>query len=78
MTDDCPNCGAPYSERVVVEIGDQYADVFGKTPRGLFSDFVRICPDPEAARRASQEPNADLDVYLHRFRDLTGGVGIAD
>ena len=75
MPDACPNCGAPYSETVTVEMGDRYEGLFGSTPRGLFTDFVRICPDPEASQRAAREAHVGIDVFLHRASDLGGGRG---
>ena len=76
MPDACPNCGAPYSETVTVEMGDRYENVFGATPRGLLSEYLRICPDPEASQRAAREPHVDIDVFLHRPSDLGGNRGV--
>lgn len=78
MSDECPNCGAPYSDRVTVEMGDSYSDVFGRTPRSLISQYVRICPDPKAAKVASRNPHQDVDVYVHRFEDLDRSTGFSD
>lgn len=47
LSEECPNCGAPYSEPISVEMGDRYADVLGRTPRSFLTDYIRICSDPE-------------------------------
>lgn len=75
MPDDCPNCGAPFSDRVEIEMGDRYENVFGPPPSSLFSRYLRLCPDPDAAARASGSSNVSLDVYLHARDDLEGGAG---
>lgn len=75
MSDECPNCGAPFSERVTVEMGDRYENVFGPPPASLFNTYARLCPDPEAAKRASQKANVDIDVFLHSHSDLQPGPG---
>jgi hypothetical protein len=73
MTDTCPQCDREYSRSVTLDLGDRFADVFGRTPRGLFSRYVRVCTDPEEATRASRQSNVGLDVYLHEPDDLGRG-----
>lgn len=76
MSDICPNCGASFSERVTVETGDRYENVFGPPPASLFNTYARLCPDPEAAKQASRNPNVGIDVFLHRHSDLTQSPGL--
>jgi hypothetical protein len=75
VPDECPNCGAPFSDRVEVDMGDRYENVFGPPPSSLFSRYLRFSPDPEAAALASGSSNVTLDVYLHARQDLERGVG---
>ncbi|SFR66048.1 hypothetical protein SAMN04487947_3252 [Halogeometricum rufum] len=77
MTDDCPNCGAPFSDRITVETGDRYENAFGPPPASLFNTYARICPDPDAAKRAARDPNVGIDVFLHRHGDLQPGSGLS-
>jgi hypothetical protein len=70
MADECPHCGAPFSDRIGFEMGDSYEDVFGVPPTSLFAEYVRICPDPESAGRASRQSNVTVDVVLHRRSDF--------
>ena len=77
MSDDCPNCGAPFSEQVSVGMGDSYGDVFGLTLRDLVTTYIRVCLDPAAAR-ATGSAGVDADVYLHTAEDLGGGGSFAD
>jgi hypothetical protein len=78
MADTCPQCDREYSRRVRLELGDRFGDVFGRTPLGLVSQYVRICTDPEEATRATRKPTGGLDVYLHEASDLgRGGAAFA-
>lgn len=78
MAEECPNCGAPASETVTVGMGDRYETVFGRPPRSLFAEYVRVCPDPDASRRASRRATVEIEVFLHRHGDIDAAVGTAD
>lgn len=63
----CPVCGEPYERRLVVERGDDWADLYPGSPVEFFGTFDRRCSvDVEAGVGVGSDA---LAVYLHGGRD---------
>jgi hypothetical protein len=56
-----------------VKAGDSLNDAFPKPPYSLFSDYGRICVDPKNADRRGMDAGDEVDVYLHRWSDISAG-----
>ncbi len=66
--DACPVCGQAYDRRIVVERGDEWADLYPGSPFDFFNKYRRRC-----TADASLEPDANLGrdqrlVYFHGGR----------
>jgi len=61
----CPVCGQPYDQRVVVERGDRWADVFGGPPFSVLSKYARRCASRMDAETERQRGEGEKVVYLH-------------
>jgi len=63
--DACPVCGQPYAERVVVERGDGWSDVFAGTPLSFFRSYARRCSSQQDAETGEQCSDRETVVYFH-------------
>lgn len=61
----CPVCGQPYDQRVVVERGDRWADVFGGPPFSTLSKYSRRCASRTDVEEERERGRSELAVYLH-------------
>jgi len=69
---DCPVCGETYAERIIVERGDRWADLFPGTPLDYFQRYRRRCAadyDGGADRELGDGRRA---VYFHSGRQRHG------
>jgi hypothetical protein len=63
--EECPVCGASYDQRVVVERGDRWRDIFPGSPLDVMSRYPRRCAalyDEEDERQLRDRERA---VYFH-------------
>lgn len=67
--DRCPICGQPYDQRVVVERGDGWSDVFAGTPLSFFKRYQRRCTSIQDVERDERLPSNKRAVYFHEGRD---------
>jgi len=67
--DRCPVCGQEYDQRVVVERGDGWSDVFAGQPLSFFGKYRRRCSAQVDVERDEQLPGDRLAVYFHTGRD---------
>jgi hypothetical protein len=63
--DACPVCGQPFAERVVVERGDGWSDVFAGTPLSFFRSYARRCSSQHDVETGEQRGNRECVVYFH-------------
>lgn len=61
----CPVCGQPYDQRVVVERGDRWADVFGGPPLSVLQQYQRQCASRQDVERETVRGDGERVVYLH-------------
>lgn len=67
--DRCPICGQEYDQRVVVERGDGWSDVFAGTPLSFFKRYQRRCTSRHDVAEDAQLPSGKRAVYFHEGRD---------
>lgn len=65
----CPVCGEQYAERIVVEQGDRWADLFPGTPLDFFRRYRRRCAAQVDVERGTQRTDDERVVYFHGGRD---------
>ncbi|PSP81507.1 hypothetical protein BRC81_00675 [Halobacteriales archaeon QS_1_68_20] len=63
--DVCPVCGQEYDQRVVVERGDGWSDVFAGTPLSFFRRYQRRCTSQFDVESDSKRPGSECVVYFH-------------
>jgi len=68
----CPVCGEPYAQRIVVERGDQWADLFPGTPLDFFRRYRRRCAAQHDVTVDRQRSEDQRVVYFHG--DRQGGA----
>lgn len=61
----CPVCGEPYDQRIIVERGDRWPDVFGGTPLTFFEKYARRCSVGYDAERERSVGGGKQVVYFH-------------
>jgi hypothetical protein len=61
----CPVCGKAYDQRVVVERGDRWADVFGGPPYSVLSKYQRQCASRYDAEDDRTRSEGERVVYFH-------------
>ena len=61
----CPVCGQPYDQRVVVERGDRWADVFGGPPFSSLTKYARRCTSRYDADDERDRGERERVVYFH-------------
>lgn len=61
----CPVCGQPYDQRVVVERGDRWADVFGGPPFSALTKYARRCATRYDATEERARSESERVVYFH-------------
>jgi rRNA maturation protein Nop10 len=69
-TDDesCPVCGEAYAERIVVERGDRWADLFPGSPLDYFQRYRRRCATDYDDRDGRELRDGRTAVYFHSSR----------
>lgn len=70
-TDDasCPVCGEEYDQRLVVERGDRWADLFPGSPLDFFEEYRRRCAARYDAERGTTLSGGERAVYFHGGED---------
>lgn len=61
----CPVCGQAYDQRIVVERGDGWADVFGGPPLTFLKRYRRWCTGQHDVERDAQRRESERVVYFH-------------
>lgn len=64
----CPVCGEAYEERIVVEQGDRWGDLFPGTPFDYFQKYRRRCAAQADAERGTEVTGDERVVYFHGGR----------
>ena len=64
----CPVCGQPYDERVVVERGDGWSDVFAGRPHEFFTRYGRRCTSRFDEATGEQRRDDEAVLYFHEGR----------
>jgi len=67
--DRCPICGQPYDQRIVVQRGDGWSDVFAGTPLSFFKRYQRRCTSVRDVEEDVQLSGDKRAVYFHEGRD---------
>jgi hypothetical protein len=65
----CPICGQAYDQRVVVQRGDGWSDVFAGTPLSFFKRYQRRCTARHDVEDDEDLPSDRRAVYFHEGRD---------
>jgi hypothetical protein len=65
---ECPVCGEAYAQRVVVERGDRWADLFPGTPLDFFERYRRRCAADYDAESERERAEGERVVYFHGER----------
>lgn len=63
--DACPVCGEAYAERVVVERGDRWGDIYAGTPFSFFKRYRRRCTAQYDVGADEQLADGARAVYFH-------------
>lgn len=61
----CPVCGQAYDQRIVVERGDQWGDLFAGSPLDFFGRYRRRCSARADVERDVQLGDDQCAVYFH-------------
>lgn len=61
----CPVCGQSYDERIVVQRGDSWADLFPGTPLDYFRRYRRRCAAQVDVETDRQRGSDQRVVYFH-------------
>jgi hypothetical protein len=61
----CPVCGKAYDQRVVVERGDRWADVFGGPPFSALTKYSRRCASRHDVEEERARGEGERVVYFH-------------
>lgn len=61
----CPVCGQPYDQRIVVERGDRWGDLFAGSPLDYFSRYRRRCSDRRDVECDEVLGEDSRAVYFH-------------
>lgn len=62
---DCPVCGETYDERIVVERGLRWQDLYPGTPLDFFQRYRRRCSTRYDAERDAPVGDDECVVYFH-------------
>jgi hypothetical protein len=62
----CPICGTDYDQRLIIERGEQWADLYPGTAFDLVSTYQRLCTAPHDAERPTARATAKRVVYFHK------------
>ncbi|WP_254536104.1 hypothetical protein [Halomarina litorea] len=65
QSDDCPVCGESYAERVVVERGLRWGDLFAGSPLDYFGRYRRRCTAGYDVERDRQVGEDERVAYFH-------------
>jgi hypothetical protein len=63
--ESCPVCGQEYDQRVVVERGDAWSDVFAGTPLSFFRRYQRRCSSQFDVETERERSGSECVVYFH-------------
>ncbi|MFC4549755.1 MULTISPECIES: hypothetical protein [Halorussus] len=63
--DACPVCGRPYDQRIVVERGDRWEDIYGGQPLSFFKKYRRRCSSHQDVERETTCGEGERVVYFH-------------
>lgn len=61
----CPVCNREYDQRIVVERGDRWGDIFAGTPFSFFRRYHRRCTSRHDAEEETTLPDDQRAVYFH-------------
>ena len=61
----CPVCGQEYDQRIVVERGDTWSDVFAGTPLSFFRRYQRRCATQYDIEEDTTRSKSQRVVYFH-------------
>lgn len=61
----CPVCGEPYDQRIVVERGDRWSDLFPGTTLDFFQRYYRRCSAQQDVEADTTRPGRECVVYFH-------------
>lgn len=64
-TTQCPVCGEPYDQRIVVERGARWDDLFPGTPLDFFRRYRRRCAAQYDVEREKELQGDERAVYFH-------------
>lgn len=67
-TTDCPVCGHPYDQRIVVERGDRWGDIYAGSPLSFFRKYRRRCSAQQDVEAEESVGDAEVVVYFHEGR----------
>jgi len=62
---ECPVCGQAYAERIVVERGDRWVDLFPGSPLDYFDRYQRRCTARYDAEAEAECGENERVVYFH-------------
>ncbi len=66
---DCPVCGEPYAERVVIERGLRWGDLFPGSPLDYFERYRRRCAADYDVERDRTVGEGERVAYFHAGED---------
>lgn len=67
-TTDCPVCGQGYDQRIVVERGDRWGDIYAGAPLSFFRKYRRRCSAQYDVEREERVDSGSVVVYFHEGR----------
>lgn len=68
-TQECPRCGRPYEQQIIVEQGMQWDDLFPGTPLDFFKRYHRRCTAQYDATDDSHLTERKRAIYFHTGED---------
>ena len=64
-TDECPLCGKPYDQQIVIEQGVRWDDLFPGTVFDFFTRYPRCCTARYDVKDDTQLPEQKRALYFH-------------
>lgn len=62
----CPICGTDYDQRIIIERGEQWSDLYPGTPFDFFTTYQRRCTAPYDSEQPSARATSKRVVYFHK------------
>lgn len=62
----CPICGTDYDQRIIIERGEQWSDLYPGTPFDFFTTYQRRCTAPYDAEQPSARATSKRVIYFHK------------